>query len=685
MKKSNFISLLLLVFCCTLPILTPQAWAGVSGCSTIVINTNDSGEGSLREAINCANSTPGAQTITFDIPGVGLKTITPNSALPAITDTLTIDGYSQPGTSPNTNGPTQGTNAVLRIEINLANAGGLGLRISADNCIVRGLVINRSPNDGIDIGSFGGNSAGAGSVVEGCFIGTDNAGTATNLGNGGGVGVFASNAINSTLVGGTTPAARNLISGNGNGILIGVSNPAVAAPTNARVQGNLIGTTAAGTTALSATSTVGVSIFDFGGNHLIGGATPAARNVISGHSNLGVTLGSIIVNGPLGGNKIQGNFIGLDVTGRAAIPNRVGVLTDNQSANNFIGGTGAGEGNVISGNTAANVQLGSAGNMVQGNRIGTNAAGTAAPTGVQPSAFTVGVSADAGSNTVGGTAQGAGNTIAFNTAYGVLVGGITVSDPSIQNVSILGNSIFSNGQIGINLLGKDGPGGVTFNNQGPFNVANRGQNFPVITGTAGNVISATFNAEARKVYRLEFFASNAPDPTNFGEGQTFLGFVNKTTDGAGNTPSFTFNSPIAIDGKFISATATDPAGNTSEFSGAVEARGGALPSLSVNDVTVTEGNTGTTNAIFTLTLSRAANGPVTVNFATRDNEAVAPGDYTAINRTATIPAGQTTSTVSVPVVGDNIEENNELFTVVLTNPQGATLAKATGNGTIRQR
>src|SRR6266576_3528334 len=358
-------------------------------------NTNDSGTGSLRQAITDANVAGG--TITFNIPGGGVHTISPLSApLPNIAQSITIDGYTQPGSSPNTNPPTMGDNAVILIELSGAISpviNGLTLQFAlADNCTVRGLVINSFQINAIDINSNG-------NTIEGNFIGTNPAGTAA-LPNGassqGGV-IFVGSSSNNT-VGGTTPDARNLISGNiGPGISIQLGTGNV-------VQGNVIGVDVTGTVALGNT---GPGITTNGSNNLFGGTTVNARNIVSGN-NRGIDTG----NGS--NNTIQGNFIGTDITGTIAIANpNVGVNT--QGANNLIGGLtttpGTPPGNLISGNTGnTGVVLftnAAQGHVIQGNIIGADITGT------QPLGNTFGIQIDGHDNTVGGTDANARNIIAF--------------------------------------------------------------------------------------------------------------------------------------------------------------------------------------------------------------------------------------------------------------------------------
>jgi len=587
---------------------------------------------SLREALNAANTNPGLDEIDFNISGAGPHTIQPASALPSITDPVIIDGYTQPGASPNTNPPGLGSNAVLQIEIDGSNAGtgASGLTISAGSSTVRGLVINRFNVYGILLDTNGGN------VIEGNFIGTDPTGT-TALANtdvgvaiggstnnriggvtprarnvisgnslygvriGGGTatgnlvqgnyigtdatgtsalgniyGVALSDGASNNTIGGTTSAERNLISGNtGHGVLMTES-----ATTGNLVQGNFIGTDVTGTLAVG-NAFEGVALQDASGN-TIGGTTTGAGNVISGNGRRGIAINAF--TGVATNNLVQGNFIGTDVTGTADLGNvDHGVLID-RVPNNTIGGTDAGARNIILGNNASGVDIfgsgaignkvqgnmismngthgvgienGASGTLVQGNFIGTDAAGTVA----KGNGLNGVVISGAPDNTIGGAAPGAGNTIAFNGADGVFV-------ESGSGNAVLSNASFSNHKLGIDL----GSDGVTANDLGDADAgANNLQNFPVLssanfTGTTVT-IEGTLNSTPTTSFTIQFFGNSICDSagTN-GEGEIFLGSTVVTTDGGGNA-SFTQAYPItAATGRIISATATDPTNNTSEFS-----------------------------------------------------------------------------------------------------------------------
>ena len=345
-------------------------------CFTVNVTTDtddgacDASHCSLREAINAANANAGKDTIKFNIPGPGPHTIRPTSALPAITDTVVIDGYTQPGVEPNTNASGLEQKNVLNIMIELDGSDGgqvpAGLHITASDSLIRGLAINRFDGHGILI-------AGAGNLVQGNFIGTDVLGTA-QLGNGG-EGVFITNA-SGNVVGGTTSQARNVISGNRlRGIAI-----AFQSSTGNTIQGNLIGTDANGVAPLP-NGFDGVMIFDASDN-LIGGTDGVTSsgpctgpcNVISGNGFHGVLIWRENEGAVASTNVVQGNFIGLDASGTTALGNAVDGVYIDEASDNSIGGSTTDARNWIghNGRSGVGVSVGSS-NSILSNSIFDNA------------------------------------------------------------------------------------------------------------------------------------------------------------------------------------------------------------------------------------------------------------------------------------------------------------------------
>jgi VCBS repeat-containing protein len=530
-----------------------------TGCNLIVVNTLDSGPGSLREAINCANSTPNIDysgdsvvdpdVITFNIPGTGVKTIGVTTNLPAITEAVVLDGYTQPGASTNTNAiddadpNKRGFNGTLLIELtdNGSAIDGLSIASVAAGSVVRGLVINHFSHNGINLGS--------GSVVEGCFIGTDATGTLDRGNHGSGIVASGAN----SRIGGTSPASRNIVSNNwywG----IELANFGLSALGNNVVQGNFVGTDASGTKALG-NRQIGVLLYQVG-RDTVGGTQSGARNIISGNSvGINVQVST--------GNTIQGNYIGVDVTGAKALANSgAGIVLDIGGAT-MIGGTTAAARNVISGN-GAGIFVGGSENIIQGNFIGVDASGT------QPLGNTadgIHISRGEFDNLVGGTVPGAANVIAFN-------GGNAVSLQETYRHSILANSIFSNGGLGIDIE----PSGPNPNDPGDEdNGANYQQNFPEISSVVRSGATLTLHyvvpsLPTNSVYplRVEFFKADSDGQ----EGQTFIGFDTYTAPEAGTTKTISFLPaiPIGVGNKLV-ATATDNRGDTSEFSGNVTVSG----------------------------------------------------------------------------------------------------------------
>jgi hypothetical protein len=457
----------------------------VSAAILVVTNTNNSGTGSLRQALTVANATPGADVVTFAIPGTSLQKFFLTSPLPPLTDDagVTIDGYTQFLASPNT--LAMGNNAFFKIEIQGAMAGAqaIGLDLRSDANVVRGLVINGFDNHGIAV------QRGAGNRVVGCFIGTDATGSLA-VPNRIGIAVFFGGkdpndpaATTETVLGGPSPADRNLVSGNlDDGIALGIVS------TNTSIQNNYVGTNAAGNAALANGGT-GVNVVAPGTT--VGGTSPGAGNLISGNGGLGVALSFI------GANSVEGNLIGTNVSGTAFLPNFTGVR-------------------------------------------------------IFYSQF----------NTIGGATAAARNVIAGNRGTGIQIFGFATTNNLVSR-----NSIHDNGGLGIDLDAD----GVTPNDVGDGDGgSNLLQNFPVLTSatlTGGTTrVAGTLNSTPLTKFQVEFFSNAACDPSGFGEGARFLGSTDVTTDGAGNA-SFTLTG-LGDPGtdRIVTATATDPNGNTSEFS-----------------------------------------------------------------------------------------------------------------------
>ncbi len=616
--------------------------SGVSVVSTTapstftVTNTMDTGVGSLHQAIIDANTNPGADVINFAI-GSGVQTINLASELPAVTDPVTIDATTQPGFA-----------GSPIIEINgTGTSSGRIFKVSAGSSTLRGLVLNRCLLTTMSLENNGNDK------VEGCYIGTDVAGTAAlpNGATGDGVSIFATSG---NVIGGTTTAARNVISGNAeDGVkIVGTTT------TGNSVQGNYIGTNAAGTAALANHAN---GVYLNSKLNTIGGATSAARNIISGNILNGV---EILNDVTITGNKVQGNFIGVSANGSAAIGNGDGVAILN-APTHTIGGTVTGAGNVISGNAGSGILImesSSTGNLVQGNAIGSNGLGN---TGdgilINLSPF----------NTIGGVVPNSPNTISFNGGKGIVVVG--TSDDSFRQ-----NSILSNTGIGIDL----GDDGVTPNDMGDLDAgANDLLNFPVITfsnGGASTTVQGTYNSIPAETFTLEFFLNASCDSSGFGEGETYIGTITVTTNASGNA---TFNSTFAATssaGQSITATATKATGSTSEFSQCVPicvysispmsqsfgqaggpgsvtvtATGGCSWTAVSNDafITVTSGASGTGNGTVNYSVAAKADpglrtGTITIAGLTFTVNQMGPCIPISISPTLNGPSG---STLTVPI------------------------------------
>lgn len=408
-----------------------------------------------------------------------------------------------------------------------------------------------------------------GNVVAGNYIGLNAAGTGTVPNGWSGLQIYGG--AQGNTIGGSSAPARNVISGNSfQGVLL------VGTNTSANViAGNFIGLNPTGAAAIG-NGWSGLEIYGAAASNIIGGTITGAGNVISGNGNYGVFIG----DGGTDGNVVSGNFVGVNASGSQAIGNAwSGLSIYGGAKGNVIGGSRAGSGNVISGNQNYGVTLSGAdtsGNFVQGNTVGLNADGTQ-PLGNGWDGISI--YDGASGNVVGLAANGSGaaNQIAFNA-----FAGIVLFDASTTGNTFRGNSIFSNGYIGINLAsGAEDFYGITSNDTGDADSGpNNLQNYPVITKAAGSglntIISGTFNGAANRTMLIDLYRNDTADASQHGEGQRHLGSSSVTTD-AGGAAAFAFTAAGNFSGQYITATATDgTTGDTSEFSLALLATNGPV-------------------------------------------------------------------------------------------------------------
>ena len=445
----------------------------------------------LREAINAANSHPGKDTILFNIPGAGAHTINATPGFSGISEAVFIDGTSQPGF---TGQPI--------IEVNGASAGQVnGFWVTGGGTRLRGLVINGFFYSAINL-------QGDNNVVEGCYIGTNLAGTSA-VPNGGGINV--DNGAND-VIGGLTSDARNVISGN-NGNGVGVQATATAT----KIQGNYIGLNASGTAALpQANWAPGVGLYSATGI-TVGGTEAGARNIISGNKGTGVWVATSFPSGPgSANNTVQGNYIGTTPDGNGALINEgggIGITTG--SNNNLIGGTTPSARNVVAG--GVNLDTGVFANRIQGNYIGVKADGSARIittgwAGVQMR----GVS----NNVIGGDVPGAGNVISGNNGPGIwIVNTCTECNPPQANI------ISSNNLVQGNIIG--------LNPSGTAAIPNNGSGVGIERGSTGNIVGGTTPGARNIISGNQGEGVNINSTTSPANGNSVLGnYIGLKADGS---------------------------------------------------------------------------------------------------------------------------------------------------------
>lgn len=396
----------------------------------MVTNTNDSGTGSLRDAITTINSSVCHNRIHFDISGSGVQTISPTSTLPTITSPVTIDGLTQPGSDYD--------NHLIEICGSLAGSSH-GLTISASDCLIRGLVVNRFSYNGIHI------DGGDRNKIQSCYIGLGCDGV-TDYGNSQyGMALFYGASDNIIGVDGdgiNDQNEGNVISGNN---LVGIVLIHAGTDHN-RISGNIVGLNAAGNTAVEngwdGVKLQGDPKYNIIGTNSDGISDDWERNVLSGNRFMGV----LIEGSGAQYNRVAGNYIGTDLTGLIDCGNQnAGVRINNQAQYNIIGIDSDGSGddremNVISGNDQYGIYIRDAGtsqNRIAGNYIGLKSDGRE----ILPNNYS-GVYIDrAELNLIGTNNDGVSDFLEHNVISGNIQHGIYIYRNTAINNVIAGNYI----------------------------------------------------------------------------------------------------------------------------------------------------------------------------------------------------------------------------------------------------
>jgi hypothetical protein len=612
--------------------MLPESWreqvepTGRASTFYTVTNTNDSGPGSLRQAILDANDAGPPQSghyISFAIlSGSGVKKIRPTSPLPPLTVSVLVDGWSQPG-------------GFDQIELDGSEAGpnADGLTFAGGNSQLTGLIIYGFSGTGLKLQTKGGNRARYN------HFGTNVAGTAAQ-GNLVGVSIEADSPDNDLEV--------NTIAGNVDGVHIASNNNIFRL--------NVIGANASYKLNLG-NKNHGMIITN-GANNIIGANPPAPYgNSISGNGGDGLRLegaGST-------GNKIWANGIGGDGSGDGkAYPNGGNGITITDSASdNFIGETGSPVQTYVELQNAIIFNAGDGIRIKRGsnNSIVTNFIGYNSGSGVQVE--------NGSHNSIGA------NSIDHNSKAGVRVG------DGASGTTVLNNTIDFNGGLGIDL----GPEGVTPDDTGDLDEgANNLQNFPILTSfinSEGTHLLITLNSMPETTFQLQLYASKGCDPSGYGEGHTAFETTQVTTDSFGNASIDRVSGGGPPD-RFLSATATDPAGNTSEFSPCVSTVGGGYFSFDSQNYSVNE-NDG--SALIKVNRSVGAIGTVTVDYTASDGAASAGSDYKATSGRLIFADGETSKTFTVPILDDSVVEGVETLHLSLSNPRGGAALDSYNNTT----
>src|SRR5438270_1510802 len=653
--------------------------ASVSAATFTVTNTNDSGAGSLRQAITDANAAAPA-TITFNI-GSGVQTIMPLSPLPFVAQNVNIDGTTQPGYA--------GTPLIELNDSNVA-VSTLGYCLAASGTI-RALALNRCA--GISLAMYSGR-------VTACFIGTDVTGH-TALRNGTGLSVLSST-LPPAQIGGNSDAEGNLISGNQADVVI--SNAPGTEISHNKIGTGITGETGLvfnGSAAISVQFTQDVSIHDnVIGAHGTGIDCFFAQRTLINNNYIGVSTSGSPLPNSIGIHLSQSNLTQIGTTGRnfIAYNNTGGIEMNGDSVRNTVRGNSMHDNRIFGIDLSSN----SAFDGVTQNDPGD---GDTGPNLLQNYPVLTNVTSLAGVTTISGRinstpnqtisldfyASAACSTSGHGEGETYLIGGSVQTDVNGNGTFVISASAALAGGTVVTATAADADGNTSeFSTCAPVVAAGNfvlsNAAFTVSEG-AGNVIitvnrtNGALGAASVNYATADRSATAGSDYTAtsgtlaFADGETSKAFTVPIIDDA--IPEGNEFFVVALSAPTNGAIIGNPQAAT------VTITDDDLPLISIADAQLIEGNSGTANMLFTVTLTGAPpSGVVTVKFSTTANTATAGSDFQSVTGTVTFNPGETLKTISVPILGDTVVEADETFFVTLSSSLNAEIARGKATGTI---
>ncbi|MEM9056192.1 MAG: right-handed parallel beta-helix repeat-containing protein, partial [Pseudomonadota bacterium] len=575
-------------------------------CSTGATNSQGATECTLRAAIQETNATAD-DTIDFNMPtseaghSGGVWTIAVGGPLPAFSDTVNVDGASQPGFAGTPIVEVDGTAATGLQDF------GLWLNVGSDGSTINALSVVAFGGAGLQLEGSDNHS------ITGNYIGLRADGV---TGDGNRFGIYITGSSDS-VIGGTAAAERNVISANSsNGIAVFRDLGLSLSSFDTIITGNYVGTDASGLLPRGNGSS-GIFVVNGSSRTRVGGTTASEANVVAANGDSGVFVGS----GGIVDAQVVGNLIGLGADGTTQLAN------SQSGVELSFGDRTTVRGNTIGPHGLHGVHIsGSDESVVIGNVIGTNGSGTATWSIAGHGVF---LEASSARNRIGGTVPSEANVISNAGSGGTFTDGVALSSSAANDNSILRNRIFGNAGLGIELNGD----GISLNDPGDADGGpNERMNYPVITNVSSGGGNLTVDYDLNLpsgAYRVEFFTNpSGADPSGNGEGELFAGADIVSHPGSGAI-SYSHVIPGG-GGDVVTATTTECTngltctafGSTSEFSQ-------AFGVASISDLTL---------ALTDSPDPAPANGPLLYTLLVTND---GPDTATAVTLTDNLPAGVT--------------------------------------------